>query len=183
MSVLYCNDHPGHNLCYCLLLSWERLQNVWQNPDMKNQPGITDMNMRHPERLDLAKKTVYTLLTGLLELTLPIDNSCRKWSLLISKSSHSFLFAHGWKNDICLFLDRKSPQTTEGIWGDPRTPGNQGACSFSGPASTSVLTSASSCITIWVVRSTGYIPKVYFVLWIAVYLYSMITYSLWSFHV
>lgn len=56
------------------------------------------------------------MLTGLLELILPIENRCRKCSLLILNSSHLFLFyLHmAEKNDICLFSDRKSPQTTEG---------------------------------------------------------------------
>lgn len=50
-----------------------------------------DMNMKYHAGLDLTKKTAHIVLIVLLELTLLINNSCRKWALLILKSSHSFL--------------------------------------------------------------------------------------------
>lgn len=96
--------------------------------------------------------------------------------------------AHGWKNDTCLFLARKSPQRAEGTWADLSNPWKSAGSTFFQDLYQQVpWYLLAVAFRIWVLRNPGYINKCRFCsldCWkhLAVYPYSMISHCLWAFH-
>lgn len=121
MLLPSCWAERDFKMCDRTQLSEEAAKNYWHECEISRRTRFNQENTIHTADSAIRTNTTNAHKQQLQKMVLADS----KIFPLASIGS-----VRGWKNGTCLFLDRKSPQTTEGIWVDLSTHWKSAASSF-----------------------------------------------------